>query len=180
MSRLAVDNMGRIYSVNGDRADGLGGGTYPTCESQSDTTLGNAYLRAQARRTTDLLKAKRQNQILSYQDKVAAGKLAAQNKAIVAADNAFGMIQRDPRVKKSLIKRAVQMGCPCDKSEQMGSKMTANGEMGWRGMSRDQKIIHHELVGMGYDVSRKADASQVKQHLMKQQAENLMRIKARK
>lgn len=181
MSRLAVDNMGRIYQVNGDRDDGQGSGTYPTCQSQSDTTLGNAYLQAQSKRSADLIRAKKQQEIMNFNDEMAKRAAKLKKRQMIARDNAMGAIQRDPRVKEGLLRKAIQMGCKCDdQSAQMNGRLTANGESGWRGMTRDQQIIHHELTGMGQDVSRRPDAMEVKKRVMSKQAENLMRIKARK
>lgn len=180
MGRLAVDHLGRVYEMSSDRADGLGNGKYPSCQSQSDLTLGNAYLKAQADRRVDLLRKQRQNQIITAQDEINAVRAKQSKAQAQMREDAKALIDQHPVVKQNLLKKALQMGCSCDQSNQMAGKLTANGETGWNGMNRDQKIIHHELVGMGYDVSHRSDPTQMRNHQMMKRAENLMRIKARK
>lgn len=180
MGRLAVDSMGRIYEVSSDRADGLGDGKYPECAGQSDTTLGSVYLKAQAKRTNDLLRSKQQQAIMDQQDRMQKMSQRQILKQAMKRDEAIGRMQNHPAMKDALIKKAVSMGCACEDSPQMAGKLTANGQSGWRGMSRDQKIIHHELTGMGHNVAFLPNPQEIRQHADNKRMMDMLRIKARK
>lgn len=146
MPILAVDQMGRIYQTSGDRADGLGFGHYPECEGQSDTTLGAAYLKSQRRQQQELLNRKRNQQILDTHEKQVIGYKRQMGQAKRHREKQASKSLQHP----SVFKRALQMGCSCDYNGPFGGNvMTANGLRGLAGMSRDQQVIHTEVIGLG-------------------------------
>jgi hypothetical protein len=183
MPMLAIDNKGNFYQTSGDRGDGLGFGSYPTPVGQTDVTLGAAYLKAQAERTRSQLFRAQAQRMQDRNDQVMAGVARDRRQMAARKEAAMASYTQHPVVQEQLLKRAIQMGCDCGaKSKANGNELTANGQFGWRGMSRDQQIIHHELTEgrMGADVSRRADPMEVRQHAINKQVENMMRAGALK
>jgi hypothetical protein len=172
-----MDQMGNLYQVSGDRADGLGFGHYPTSVSQTDVTLGAAYLKAQGQRTHDQITRMRAQKAQDNRDAL-MGRLAADRKrSITRREAAMGAIARHPVVMDRLTRQALQMGhCDGCCNGMNGNTLTANGQSGWRGMSRDQQIIHHTLTGMGADVSRRVDPVEANKKNLMRHVETVLRV----
>lgn len=181
MPILKVDSMGNLYTSSPDREDGGGYGESPECQSQGDVTLGSAYLKAGAERTRSLLKSRQDQQWLDNHD-MRMKEIGRANRQIkLRNDQAIDMMSRNPKVKEAVTKQALAMGCPCEYSTPMsGNVMTANGQSGWAGMSRDQQTIHNAITGMGMDTSFGVDPVENEQYRHKIQADRLLRLKARR
>lgn len=182
MPILAVNpHTGQLYATSPDRADGLGFGYAPECETQQDLTLGSAYLKANQRRTADLLKSKRQQEIMDRNDRVQS--LAKRQQRVNAQQREAKVLamMEQPEYKEAALKRAVSMGCSCEYSTKMsGNVLTANGQSGFGGMTRDQQVIHHAVYGMGANTAYKVDSVEAEQHRMRQEAQRLLRLRARR
>ncbi len=180
MGILAVDSMGRIYQTSGDREDQRGFGHYPECESQSDVTLGNAYLNAERERTNSVLARKRNQRLYDQAAEREAKLLAAQLKESKRQDSAKAEILRNPTAMNAVMKQGLSMGCSSEYSPPMnGNVFTANGQSGFRGMTRDQQVIHNAVLGMGSDTSHPADPTLVRQHQARAEADRRLRLGAR-
>ncbi len=178
-ANLAVDSMGRIYSTSGDRADGLGFGSYPTSCNQTDVTLGASYLKAQSKRTRELLNRKRNQQILDKKEKMMGAARREHLKREQHKNMAQHRMMQNPQVKEAVMKRGLQMGCSCvNKGTQGDNILTANGLSGFAGMSRDQQVIHSTVLGIGSTQAPPADRTLVRQAQARQQADRFLRIKA--
>lgn len=181
MPILALGPNGQIYQTSPDRADGLGFGCAPETVDQQDVTLGSAYLKSQARRREELLKAHYQQKILD-QRAAQAERLALKREALAKKkERMVASMYENPELVKAVTKKALQMGCDCEyKTAMSGNVMTANGQSGWRGMSRDQQTLHHAVTGMGRNVAYRPDPVEVQQRQAMKRAENALRMKARK
>lgn len=178
MAYLAVDRYGRVYTTSGDRDDGRGFGRYPSPQGQTDVTLGAVYLKAQAKRSQDILRARQDQDELNRRDAVARQQRKARQLMGNWQSAVRTAFMRHPAVNEAALKKAIQMGCNPETSGQMAGKLSANGQTGWNGMTYDQKVIHNEVTGMGYNVTRPADPQLIRNHFMDKQLENALRIKA--
>lgn len=149
MPILRVDNLGRIYQTSRDREDGGGFSSYASPVTQGDVTLGSAYVKAAREVRNVNIRNSQINGILDEQAKNRA--LQAQYQVAQARANAASQnrLRENDLYKKNQIKRAVSMGCSCDISTPLtGNHLTANGQFGYKGMSRDQKAIHEHFAGV--------------------------------
>ncbi|NJM09362.1 MAG: hypothetical protein HC883_00220 [Bdellovibrionaceae bacterium] len=181
MPILAVDQFGRIYETSPDREDGLGYGGRPETVDQQDLTLGSAYLNAQNRRRQELVRSHQSQKIQDHIDEREAAVRAyhqAQARRQIEIDERRN---DDHRLRDALTKKAVAMGCSCEYSTGMsGNVLSANGQSGWAGMSRDQKTLHHALSGMGSNTAYLPDPMEVRQARMNAEANRILRLKARR
>jgi hypothetical protein len=181
MPILKVDAMGNLYTSSRDSEDGSGYGDSPVCVPQGDVTLGSAYLKAGAEQRKSLLKSKRDQEWIDNNDRKMAKIQNIQRGFAKFQERKLDHMNSLPHMKDAAIKKALAMGCDCDYSTAMsGNVMTANGQGGWDGMSRDQKTIHYALSGMGRDTSHEVDPIEAQQHREKIQAQRLLRLKARR
>lgn len=181
MPILAVNQFGQIYETSPDREDGGGYGGSPECVSQGDLTLGAAYIKSQAARQQELLKQRRDNKYLDAKDATTRMIAFAAAKNAKAKNAAEARLLADPKVQKAATQKALNMGCSCEYSTPMsGNVMTANGQKGWAGMSRDQQVIHYAVTGQGSNVAHRADPAEVAQANQRAQAERILRLKARR
>lgn len=180
MPILAMDQYGRIYQTSPDRADGLGYGCSPESVPQGDLTLGSAYLKAGAERTAELIRRKRQQDILDHQER--QQKIANFNRVQIGKRQAE-MEERsldNPEIQATARKKALAMGCECEyKTSMSGNVMTANGQSGWAGMSRDQQTIHHALTGMGNNTAHRVDPVEAEMFRQNQEAMRIIRLKTK-
>lgn len=180
MPILAVDQMGRIYQTSGDRADGLGFGSYPECEGQSDTTLGSAYLKAQRVRTEQLLNRRRNQEILDQREQA----MGAQRRRIAQRKHQMGLQQhrmlQNPAVKQAVLKQGLQVAHSLDRRGPTGGNvMTANGLSGLAGMTRDQQVIHNTVLGIGSAQAHPVDPVLMRQHQAREAANRMLRINSK-
>lgn len=179
MPILAVDQMGRIYQTSGDRADGLGFGAYPTCESQSDTTLGSAYLKSQARRTAELLNRKRNQAILDKREQQMGQARAMRARQIQNQNMQKHLMMQNPDVRRAVLKQGLKVPNSLEyKGPTGGNVMSANGLKGLAGMTRDQQVIHNTVLGLGQAQAHPVDPTLVKINQGREAADRLLRIKA--
>jgi hypothetical protein len=181
MPILAVDQFGRIYETSPDREDGLGFGQRPECVSQGDLTLGAAYLKSQAVRQRELIQLKRDQRAMDAEDATTRAIAQRSFEARVKRDRAEARMLENPVMREALTRKALAMGCDCEYSTPMsGNVMTANGQSGWRGMSRDAQMIHHAVTGEGVNTAYQVDPEEELQHRQRVEAERLLRLKARR
>lgn len=186
MPILAVDKMGRIYQTSPDREDGLGFGYAPECVDQQDVTLGSAYLKAQAQRRNELIKLHRDNQNEDAYEAAMGRQAEMKRQQKARRARAEAHMYENPTLVDAITKRAHAqamegMGCACEYSTAMsGNVMTANGQSGWAGMSRDQQAIHNAVNGIGRDVAHAVDPVEAEQLAQKLNAERILRLKARR
>lgn len=181
MPILAVDQFGRIYSTSPDSEDGTGFGNSPGCVDQTDLTLGSAYLKAQARRRQEHLGAHRAQKLSDEVDRINRANARVRAKAQRQKQIGHNEMMLNPGIQRAAQKKALMAGCSCDyKTSMSGNVMTANGQSGWAGMSRDQQVIHHAVTGMGNNTAHKVDPSEARAHQMRVEATRLMRLNAAK
>ena len=175
MPILAVDQFGQLYETSPDRADGKGYKGHATPVAQADVTLGNAYLKAQKQYNAQVAKEK---QIQAHLDRQDAIKMARLNQEKVRLRDQRAMSQglsQNQDYQQAQLRKAVQsgkMGASHDSSYILsGNGMTANGRSGWHGMTRDQKVIHHHMSGLGAKptVAHQVDPHELNQARLKQQ-----------
>jgi hypothetical protein len=146
MPILAVDSMGRIYETSPDREDGQGIKEYPSSCDQQDNTLGNAYLKDQARRRDLVMRERLSQEFEAQKAKMHQMALRQQKMGAMVRERMEQAAMNDPRIKQNQIRRALSMGCKCEHEVGvMGNVMSANGQKGYKGMSRDQQTLHHAL-----------------------------------
>lgn len=183
MPILALGPNGKIYQTSPDRADGLGFGCAPQVVEQQDLTLGSAYLKSQDRRRQELIRAHQNQQILDAQS-ARAQEVALRKQAEARRRQAAeARMYENPDLVNAVTKRAIMngMGCSGEYSTAMsGNVLTSNGQSGWRGMSRDQKTIHHAITGAGANTAFRPDPEEMRQKQMMKHAENSLRMKARR
>lgn len=186
MPILAVDSLGRIYSTSPDRSDGLGYGDSPECVGQHDLTLGSAYLKSQARQRDENIRRYRQNQMVDAMDREALSRQQFVNEARRRSEEAQAKMYENPMLVQAITKKAHQQamsgaGCECAYETAMsGNAMTANGQNGYRGMSRDQQAIHSAAHGLGRNPAHAVDPVELRQLQHKLEAERILRLKARR
>jgi hypothetical protein len=180
MPILRVDKNGLIYKSSRDRDDGRGFGEYPEACGQSDVTLGNVYLKAQAARTREVINRKRAQAELDRRDAHARMQNQKMKQLAHAQEMAKHKILEHPEAKKAVLKAGLQLGCDYQYSTAMsGNVMTANGQYGWKGMSRDQQIIHNAVTGMGKDTAPRANPILKEQQKNRRLADHLLRLNAK-
>jgi len=179
MPILAVDQMGRIYQTSGDRSDGLGFGSYPEASSQSDLTLGNAFLKAQTKRTQDVLKQKRAQEAYDRAETAKKAFIKMKQNDELKKQEAHAEMMRHPDAHAAILKRAHSQGYSGgNKTAFGGNALTANGMSGFAGMSRDQQIIHHAVLGMGSNTAPKADPRLERMRAERARADQMLRLTA--
>ncbi len=180
MPILRVDSMGRLYSSSSDREDGGGYGGHPECVTEGDLTLGSAYLKSQASRRDSVLKLRRDQRQLDAQEhaqKIQNDELKRRFRVQEAAE---ARVLENPEMREAGVRKALAMGCSCDyKTPMSGNVMTANGQSGFAGMTRDQQTIHNVVSGMGTNTAFGVDPEEAKQHNMMKAAERQIRLKSR-
>lgn len=180
MPILKIDSMGNIYQSSPDREDGGGYGGHPECVSQGDLTLGSAYLKSQESRRNQILKLRRDQKQLDHQEYLQKIQNAELQHRFRQKEARESEMQSDPVMREAGVKKALSMGCPCDyKTPMSGNVMTANGQSGFAGMSRDQQVIHSVVSGRGSAQAFGIDPVEKRQHDMKVAAERAIRLKAR-
>lgn len=188
MPILAVDQFGRIYETSPDRADGLGYGSSPECVDQQDLTLGSSYLKAQERRRHELVQAHRVQAAQDALDSREAANRARRKAESRRRQEAEAETYNHPRVAESsyLAARSQSMGCEScgggcgHRTVLSGNGLTANGQTGFRGMSRDQQAIYAAVNGLGNHAHHAVDAEEAEQLRHKIAAERILRMKARR
>lgn len=182
MPRLAVDQFGQIYETSPDRDDGMGFGSRPECVSQGDLTLGSAYIKSQSQRQQELVKLRRDNRAMQADDEMTR-RIAHHNREVKRRKEQTEInLIRSPQVKEAVLKQALgRDNCSCEYSTPMsGNVMTANGQYGWDGLTRDQQVISHVTMGKGSNVAHHADPQEVEQRNQRLQAERILRLGARR
>lgn len=151
MPILRMDQFGRIYESSPDREDGLGYKGHATPVTQGDVTLGSAYIKSNRELREQALREARLKKM--EEAEAARQRKIAREKAMQARVKAMkeDRLLQNEAYQENLKKKALQMGCACTemKDSLVGNKLTANGQTGYAGMSRDQQAIHRHLSGMG-------------------------------
>lgn len=180
MPILAVNQFGQIYQTDPDREDGLGFGYAPECVDQGDLTLGSAYLKSQGIRQQELLKLKRNQTLLDQQDAIIQKRGEAKKRAAIKRDMAQARMQENPAMKEAITRKALSMGCSCEYSTRMsGNVLTANGQSGVKGMSRDQRVIHDVMLGKSHGAYR-TEGDEMEQHKHRVEAQRRLRLMAKR
>lgn len=180
MPILAVNQFGQIYQTDPDREDGLGFGYAPECVEQGDLTLGSAYLKSQNVRQNDLIKLRRDQQQLDREDEYMRAQERAKRNEAYRRDTAQLRMLENPQMKMAVLRKAHSMGCECEYSTPIsGNVMTANGQAGYKGLNRDQRVLQDVAAGNTH-TAYKADPEEVRQHQERIAAQRLLRLKARR
>lgn len=182
MPILAVDKFGQIYETSPDREDGLGIKDYPENAYQLDCTLGNAYLKSEAKQREFALKERQSRKLEEARDMAHRAEQMRRHKAQLQHEAKMGRMMNDPEIHKQQVRRAVQQGCKCEYKQGItGNAMSANGLMGYHGMSRDQQVVHHALNPHKYkhNPAFGIDAEEQKQHQMRTEAYRLLSNRSR-
>jgi len=180
MPILAVNQMGQIISTDPDREDGLGFGYAPECVDQGDLTLGSAYLKSQGIRQQELLRLKRNQQLLDREDAIMQKREEAKKRQAQQRDMAQARMQENPAMKEAITRKALSMGCSCEYSTPMsGNVMTANGLSGRNGLSRDQRVIHDVMMGKTH-TAYNTEADEMLQHKHRIEAQRRLRLMAKR
>ena len=176
-----MDQFGRIYESDPNRADGGGFGKHATPVTQGDVTLGSAYLKSQAAQHTEAIKEQKirhledqqaRQKLRSERDELARIKIKAANEAELASNRQY---------QQNLQRKALSMGCDCNQARPLtGNVMTANGQFGYAGMNRSQKTIHERTMGAPVVSAFQVDPIEAEQARMKQQANAYINAEARK
>ncbi len=180
MPILRVDQNGKLYAASSDREDGGGFGYLPECVEQGDLTLGAAYLRAGQKRTNELLRAARNREVEALEDSRRARKQAESKAFAKRREENKNRILFSPEGQRAAFEKAIGMGCACDyESPMSGNVMTANGQRGVAGMSRDERTIFNVMSGrpsgaFGVDPIEQAQAES------KSQVNRLLKMRARR
>ena len=182
MPILAVDQNGQIYVTSADRADGMGYSSSPECVTVGDLTLGAAYLKSQSRQNQSLLHAHRQQRLVDAKEARDATMYRKQIEKEARKARAEDAMYANPETQERLLRRAVGMnGCGCESvpTGMSGNAMTANGQTGFAGMSRDQQTIYNALTGRGNATAFGVDPVEQEQAQHKMRANRILRSKAR-
>ena len=165
MPILRVDQFGRIYQSDPNREDGLGYGGHAYPVTQGDLTLGSAYIKASRdynnQVTKDARNRRRDDAKQKSQDqRASAARELAQDQQEKARE-----LQDCELYRRKMANEAVTLGCECKTlpSVMSGDGMTANGQTGFNGMSRDQQTIHNHYLGVGYDSSLRVSNNEIAQ-----------------
>lgn len=147
MPILAVDKFGRIYQTSPDREDGLGIHEYPEACDQQDMTLGNAYLKSEARRNDGVMRNRLQQRMMDAEEAAYEQKMRAEYRSKLRREMLHEAIMAEnEELQQNRLRKALQMGCACDYSQGVtGNVMSANGQFGEKGLSRDERTIKHAL-----------------------------------
>lgn len=182
MPILALDQFGQIYETSPDREDGQGIKDYPEDVYQQDCTMGNAYLKSQAQQRDFVLRERQSRKLEDAHDAAHRAEMMRRHKAKMTHEARMGELMNQQDIVQSHYRKAIQMGCPCDYKQPLaGNVMSANGMSGYHGMTRDQQAIHHALNPHKYGKNPAfgVDASEQKQHEMRQQAYRLLYNRSR-
>lgn len=181
MPILAVDSMGKLYVTSPDREDGLGHGGYPEVVDQGDLTLGASYLKAQSRRTADLIRSKRIRDMEDRRDQNSARFIKARNTEKRIRDEREAQLLNHPDIQMAATKKALNMGCACDSlpTRMSGNGLTSNGQTGIAGLTRDQQTIQYLTTGFGHNQAYHIDPSEMEQHQHNSLAMKHLRSRAR-
>jgi hypothetical protein len=150
MPILRVDQFGRIYESSPDREDGLGYKGHAQPVTQGDVTLGSAFAKANKAYNESVVREHQTRRLEDYntkQQRETARRIAATKRVNAMNENRL----RDNEAYQNHLKaKAVSMGCAHNYHDEMsGNRLTANGQSGINGMSRDQKAIHLAYYGLG-------------------------------
>ena len=180
MPILAVNQFGQIYQTDPDREDGLGFGYAPECVDQGDLTLGSAYLKSQGIRQKELLRLKQNQAQLDREDAVMKKREKEQKLMNEKRDMAQFRMQENPVMKAAITRKALSMGCSCEYSTPVsGNVMTANGQSGSRGLTRDEKVIRDVMMGKSHSAYQ-VDPAEHEQHRQRIEAQKRLRLMARR
>ena len=173
MAILAMGKDGKVYVTSPDREDGGGYGHHPKkVQSRPDLALGSAYKKANEQWQKDVINLRR-----TRMGDIARENEAAELRAIKARVEQerrliAEKLQRDPQYREAMTRRAAAMGCACSEipsTELSGNGLTANGQQGYKGMDRDQKMIHNNYHGLGdRSANRRVNSDEVAHKRMNQ------------
>jgi hypothetical protein len=180
MPILAVDQFGKIYETSPDRADGLGYKGHAPTVSQGDVTLGSAYIKANRDYGLGNVRDARNRQIEDDFEKRERRQARQEQAALHAKQADDQALLENELYQRSLLRRAIQMGCSSDYTTQMsGNVMTANGRSGWHGMDQTQKVVNRHLAPMGEQVAFRPDPVEVEQARQRARADQVISNQAR-
>lgn len=182
MPRLAVDQFGQIYETSPDRDDGMGFGSRPECVAQGDLTLGSAYIKTQSTRQQELIKLRRDNKAMDAEDEMTRRIAQTDRNRQRHKEMAEIRMNQSPQVREAVLRKALTDNSDTGEysTPMSGNVMTANGQSGWKGMTRDQQTIHHVTMGQGHNVAHRVDPVEEEQRNQRLQAERILRLSARR
>lgn len=183
MPILAVDKFGRIYQTSSDREDGLGINAYPEACEQQDMTLGNAYLKSEAKRNDMIMRERLQQRLMEAEEKSFEAEM--RNKARSMARKELleqAIMSSNEELQQNRLRKALQMGCECEyKQGVTGNALSANGQLGEKGWSRDERAIQHALNPSKYprNPAFSVDPSEEEQHRNRMAAYKVLQSRSR-
>lgn len=180
MPILSVNQFGQIYQTSGDTEDMGGFGAYPEQVHQGDVTLGAAYLKAQQAHTKSILDMKQKQKLqdeLEAQQKV---RLEALKRAKARSNMAQAERARNPLVQNAVMHLALTRPPRADyRLPLSGNALSANGQHGYDGMTRDARVINGYTMGYG-NQAHHVDRSEAEQQRHMAEAMRILRLSARR
>lgn len=182
MPILAVNQFGQVYETSPDREDGLGIKDYPSEIQQQDCTLGQAYLKSEAAQRDFVMRERQSRKLEQAKDEARRAEAHRRYASQKRQEAKMGNILNQPDIIQHQLKKALQMGCACDYTQGVnGNVMSANGKIGYQGMSRDQQTIHYALnpTKYGTNPAHSVDPEEQRQYEQRMGAYRMLYARSR-
>lgn len=173
MPILKIDSMGRIYQTSRDSENGTGYSSHAVPVSSGDNTLGSAITKANQAIQNSALRNKKLRELEDQQNRLISARAEAKRRALAQSQSKQAALYDNPAyvenlTRKALVSNGLGCGCPLKSTSLSGHGLSANGRLGYHGMTRDQQAIHQHLSGNHLDASYSIDRQEIehrRQHL---------------
>jgi hypothetical protein len=151
MPILALDQFGNIHESDRDRSDGKGFNRSPSAVARRDNTLDNSHLISEHQQEADVAYNRAADAVTDAFDRRVSRARAGERQAQAARNARDEDTVNSQSYRELMTKRAMGTHddhCQCT-TMMSGHGLTANGQKGYAGMSRDDRAIHKHLNGLG-------------------------------